>query len=226
LLLRLVRIFSAYFSGVNMSLYYKTVDNMGTEKHKKYLERIENIEDIGCFSLTELGHGSNVRGIETEARYDPKTKDIVINTPNEVAMKFWIGGAAKTSNITVVFAQLYDVEGTNQGVHAMIVPIRDSKHMPIPGITLGDCGKKAGLDGIDNGFLLFKNIHIPVENLLDRYSSLSEEGRFTSPFKSADTRFAVSLGSLSGGRIVLSQTSVRLQMLALTIAIRYATMRR
>ena len=60
--------------------------------------------DIGCFGLTELGHGSNVKGIDTTAHYDKETKEFIIHTPNDGAMKFWIGGAAKTSNMSVIFA--------------------------------------------------------------------------------------------------------------------------
>ena len=38
---------------------------------------------------TELGHGSNVRGIECEARWMPKTKEFVINSPTLTASK-WV----------------------------------------------------------------------------------------------------------------------------------------
>ena len=70
-------------------------------------------------------------------------------------MKFWIGGASKSSNTATIFAQLY-VEGKCYGPHAFLVPIRNKDtHMPLPGVTLGDCGKKEGLDGIDNGFIIF-----------------------------------------------------------------------
>ena len=54
--------------------------------------------------MTELGHGSNARGIQTTAHYDKKTKEFIINTPNDLAMKFWIGGASKTANMCSVFA--------------------------------------------------------------------------------------------------------------------------
>ena len=93
-------------------------------------------------------------------------------------MKFWIGGAAKTSNIYVIFAQLY-IKDQCYGPHAFIVPLRDrDSHMPLPGVTLGDCGKKIALDGIDNGFILFNHVRIPRDNLLNRFSNVSEEGEF------------------------------------------------
>ena len=58
--------------------------------------------------------------------------------------------------------------------------------MPLPGITLGDCGKKIGMEAIDNGFMIFNDIRIPRENLLNRLSNVSEEGKFETFIESAD----------------------------------------
>jgi len=89
---------------VNIGLYHKSLVYLGTDQHRNYVKNCEEFVDIGCFALTELSHGSNVRGIETTATYDKVTKEFVINTPRQEAMKFWIGGAAKTAHISVVFA--------------------------------------------------------------------------------------------------------------------------
>jgi acyl-CoA oxidase len=57
--------------------------------------------------------------------------------------------------MSVVFAQLI-VEDKNHGPHAFLVPLRDRQHhLPLPGIILGDCGKKIGKEGVDNGFIIF-----------------------------------------------------------------------
>lgn len=182
--------------------------------------------DRSCFALTELGHGSNVRGILTTATYDKDAKEFVLNSPCKEAMKFWIGGAGKTSNTSVVFAQLI-VNGEDHGPHAFIVPLRDRRsHMPLPGITIGDCGKKEGQDGIDNGFILFDNVRIPKENFLNRLSDISDDGVFSSPIKSADQRFGLSLGGLSTGRIILIQNMISSLASGLKIAIRFAALRK
>jgi acyl-CoA oxidase len=40
----------------------------------------------------------------TTAYYDKVTQEFIINTPCKEAMKFWIGGAGKTSNMSTIFA--------------------------------------------------------------------------------------------------------------------------
>lgn len=73
----------------------------------------------------------------------------------------------------------------------------------MPGIILGDCGKKEGLDGIDNGFMIFNNVRIPKENFLNRFSNITDDGKFVSEIENSDQRFGLSLGALSSGRILL-----------------------
>ena len=55
---------------------------LGTARHhKRYLDGIDSLEDVGCFGLTELGYGNNAVEMETTATYDQKTKEFVVNTP-------------------------------------------------------------------------------------------------------------------------------------------------
>ncbi|KAB2612558.1 acyl-coenzyme A oxidase 3 [Pyrus ussuriensis x Pyrus communis] len=67
----------------------------GTKRHHdKWLRNTENYAIMGCFAMSELGHGSNVRAIETVTTYDSNTGEFVISTPCESAQKYWIGAAA------------------------------------------------------------------------------------------------------------------------------------
>jgi acyl-CoA oxidase len=67
--------------------------------HEEYLPKLDDLTLPGCFGMTELGHGSNVMGIETTAVYDSVAEEFVLNTPNDEASKYWIGGAAQHGKV-------------------------------------------------------------------------------------------------------------------------------
>jgi acyl-CoA oxidase len=175
--------------------------------------------------MTETNHGSNVKGIETTATYDHPTKTIRINTPNEFARKEYIGNAAVHGQMATVFAKLM-IDDKDYGVSAFVVPLRDKKGKVLQGIKIKDCGRKMGLNGVDNGVIYFDHVIIPVENMLDRFASVSAEGKFESPIASDNRRFFTMLGTLVGGRIGIPRSGNAASKSGLTIAIRYGDKRR
>jgi hypothetical protein len=164
--------------GVQYSLWGGSVFNLGTEKHRrKYLEDIDRLRLPGCFAMTELKHGSNVAGLQTEAILDVRTDEWVVNTPDDGAIKWWIGNAAEDGKAATVFARLKvpspDGSGAldDHGVHAFVVPLRDEQGQLCGGVEIHDCGYKVGLNGIDNGAIRFTNVRVPRDNLLDRFAT-------------------------------------------------------
>jgi acyl-CoA oxidase len=207
--------------GVQFGLWGMSVYFLGTEKHhKKYLKDIGTLALPGCFAMTETGHGSNVKGIETTATYNHTKGTFTVNTPNEAAKKEYIGNAALHGRMATVFVKLI-VEGNDYGVGAIIVPLRDDTGKTLRGITIEDCGRKMGLNGVDNGKIHFNNVVVPKENLLDRFASVSPEGKFESPIASDNRRFFTMLGTLVGGRIGIPRSGLSASKSGLTIAIRY-----
>ena len=75
---------------------------------------------LGCYAQTELGHGSNVAGLETTATLDTATDEFVINTPTITATKYWPGDLGRFSTHAVVFARLR-ANGHDYGVQAFMV---------------------------------------------------------------------------------------------------------
>jgi acyl-CoA oxidase len=57
------------------------------EQQKEWLTKAYRMQIIGCYAQTELGHGSNVRGLETTATFDPSTNEFVMHTPTLTATK-------------------------------------------------------------------------------------------------------------------------------------------
>lgn len=49
---------------------------------------------------------------------------------------------------------------------------------PVPGVTIEDMGVKMGLNGIDNGRLIFDHVKIPRINMLNRLADVDENGNF------------------------------------------------
>ncbi|MCK6617966.1 MAG: acyl-CoA dehydrogenase family protein [Cyclobacteriaceae bacterium] len=211
--------------GVQFGLWGMSVYFLGTAKHhKKYLKDIGTLELPGCFAMTETGHGSNVRGVETTATYNHHNKTFTIHTPNEAAQKEYIGNAALHGHMATVFAKLI-VDGKDYGVNAFVVPLRDKQGNLLPGITIKDCGRKLGLNGVDNGVIRFTNVVIPKDEMLDRFAWVNEEGRFESPITSDNRRFFTMLGTLVGGRIGIPRSGNAASKAGLTIAIRYGDKR-
>ena len=212
-------------SGVQWGLFGAAVMHLGTEKHHlKFLPGIMSLETPGCFAMTETGHGSDVASIATTATYDETSGDFVLHTPHRGAWKDYIGNAALHGKAAVVFAQLI-VGGENHGVHALYVPLRDENGF-LPGIGGEDVGPKGGLNGIDHGRLHFTNVRVPRENLLDRYGSVDENGVYSSPIESRGRRFFTILGTLVQGRVSLVGAVSVASQLAMTIAVKYAVVRR
>lgn len=212
--------------GVQFGLFGGSILSLGTRRHhERYLRDVASLRLPGCYAMTEAGHGSNVRDIETTATYDAGTREFVIHTPNDDARKIWIGNAALHGRMATVFAQL-EVGGERHGVHAFLVPIRDEDGKPLPGIRIEDCGHKEGLNGIDNGQIWFDRVRIPRENLLDRFGQVSDDGVYSSPIPSDGRRFFTMLGTLVAGRISVAAASVSAAKTGLTIATRYANRRR
>ncbi len=211
--------------GVQFGLFGGSVQKLGTKKHHdQYLKDAGTTGLLGCFAMTETGHGSNVRGIRTTATYDCVTDKIVIHTPGKNDNKEYIGNALH-SKMATVFAQLI-VNGKNEGVHAILVPLRNDQHQVLDGIIVEDNGYKLGLNGVDNGKIWFNQVQVPRENLLDKYGSISVDGIYTSPIKNPNKRFFTMLGTLVGGRICVARGALGGAKMALAIAIKHALNRR
>src|SRR5689334_13537837 len=111
--------------GVQFGLFGGAILQLGTKPHHDaYLRDLVTGKLMGCFAMTETGHGSNVQALGTVAVYDPGAGEFVITTHGEQAGKDYIGNAARHARVAVLFAQL-ETLGEGRGVHAFVVPIRD-----------------------------------------------------------------------------------------------------
>jgi acyl-CoA oxidase len=212
-------------AGVQFGLFGGAILQLGTKRHHDaYLADLITGRLMGCFAMTETGHGSNVQALGTTATYDPATDEFVVTTPDEISGKDYIGSAAAHAHTAVVFAQL-EVAGESRGVHAFVVPIRESDRV-LPGVRVEDDGLKMGLNGVDNGRLWFDGVRVPRDSLLNRFADVTDDGRYESSIHNPDKRFFTMLGTLVQGRVCVGGAGINAAKVALVIATRYAVRRR
>ena len=213
-------------AGVQFGLFGGAILQLGTKRHHDaYLRPLVTGELLGCFAMTETGHGSNVQALGTVAAYDVATGEFVLTTHGEQARKDYIGNAARHARLAVVFAQL-ETGGEGRGVHAFVVPIRGESGAVLPGVRVEDDGLKLGLNGVDNGRLWFDGVRVPREALLNRFADVAPDGTYSSGIENPNRRFFTMLGTLVQGRVCVGGAGINAAKVALAIAVRYGARRR
>lgn len=181
---------------------------------------------IGCYAQTELGHGSNVQGLETTATYMPFSEEFELHSPTLTSTKWWPGGLGKCATHAIVYARLVTA-GKDHGVHAFLVPLRSLEdHRPLPGITVADVGTKFGNGGyntMDNGLLCFAHVRIPRDYLLAKYARVTKEGVYERP---AGVPRQLGYGAMVAVRRGIVVEAGYYLSRAVTIAVRYSAVRR
>ncbi|KAG6487504.1 hypothetical protein ZIOFF_056090 [Zingiber officinale] len=117
---------------------------------KKWLPLAYKMQIIGYYARTELGHGSNVQGLETTATFDPKTDEFVIHSPT------------LTSSFVVQLRSLDD--------HSPLLGIVVGDI----GMKFGN----GAYNTMDNGVLQFDHVCIPRNQMLVRVSQVTREGKY------------------------------------------------
>ena len=188
---------------------------------KKWLPLLETGYIFGAYAQTELGHGSDVQSLETEAVYDAKQKQFIIHSPNNGSLKWWPSELSNISSIAIVFAQTI-VNDKHVGVLPFIIQIRDFEtHKPLEGVEIGDIGPKLGYQAKENGYLRFVKMRIPLENMPSRFNEITPDGSF---IKKGNPKLLYS--SMMKSRTALLGMSAGYLGKAISIAIRYSFIRK
>eukprot|EP00041_Stephanoeca_diplocostata_P030742 m.938171 g.938171 ORF g.938171 m.938171 type:complete len:669 (-) comp23816_c0_seq4:379-2385(-) len=207
------------FLHFTMMLNY--IKNQGTEAQQKvWLERARNGDFIGAYAQSELGHGSNVRGIETIARFDPTTREYIIHSPTLTSLKWWPTGMYASTH-AIVFAQLI-IGDVNHGFHGFMVQLRRADGTLMPGIELGEIGPKLNSTSNNIGYCRFTHVHVPMDRLFSKYSRVTPNGEYVAAPK-ALSKFRYIAMMLARVSIIAAAYEKLAQ--AATIAIRYSAVR-
>ncbi|CAM1360301.1 acyl-CoA dehydrogenase family protein [Tenacibaculum xiamenense] len=160
-------------ASVQSSLVMWPIFNYGNEaQKKKYLPKLASGEWIGCFGLTEPNHGSNPGGMET--KYKDMGDHYLLN-----GAKMWISNSP-IANVAVVWAK--NEEGR---IHGLIV------ERGMEGFSTPETHNKWSLRASITGELIFDNVKVPKENLLEGKTGLG------APLQCLDSaRYGISWGAL------------------------------
>src|SRR5467141_4472376 len=139
---------------VQGALTIQAIDSFGSpEQQARWLPGLVSGELVGCFALTEHGHGSDPGGMETRARRDGD--HYVLN-----GSKCWIGNAS-IADVKVVWAK--DDDGKVGG----FIVEKDAL-----GFRAQDIEGKFSLRMSRTSECWFENCRIPAENRLPKASGL------------------------------------------------------
>ncbi|CAF3714613.1 unnamed protein product [Rotaria sordida] len=210
-----------FYVHTSMCLY--ALETMANEEQKRqFLPLAQSFRIITTYAQTELGHGTDLRRLETEAVFDCTTDSFVLNTPTLTSTKFWPGALGRSANYILLMAQLYTPNRDHScGLQMFLVQIRDlNTHEPLPGVEIGEISTRFAHAAGDNGYLRLNNLRIPRTQMLMKLAQVDEQGNF---HHRGDTRLLYS--AMIHMRIHLCYTfSVSLAQ-AITIAVRYSAVR-
>ncbi|KIW25048.1 uncharacterized protein PV07_10721 [Cladophialophora immunda] len=210
--------------GVNYRIFIRNLEaQMSPEQKAYWLPKAERFEISGCYAQTELGHGSNVRGIETTATFDPTTDEIVVHSPTLSSHKYWIGSLGVVATHALVIARLL-VRGRDLGNHVFLVQVRDlNTHALMPNVRIYEQGEKGmgTFASMDNGVMAFSHCRIPRANMLAGMVSLDADGTYHAAknSKHAYTSMVIIRGLMS------EELGIEVAK-AVVIALKYAQFRR
>ncbi|KAJ2940647.1 hypothetical protein O0L34_g14754 [Tuta absoluta] len=207
---------------LHFAMFIPTIIGQADENQKQYwLRRAYNMEIIGTYAQTELGHGTFIRGLETSATYDPKTEEFILHSPTLTAYKWWPGNLGHTVNYCVVMARLY-TQGKDCGIQPFMVQVRDEEtHMPLKGIKIGEIGAKLGYNTANNGFLGFENFRIPRDRMLMKNAQVLKDGTFK-----VSPNSKLTYGTMVFVRVMIVNGVANQLARVATIAVRYSAVRR
>ena len=183
----------------HVSLGTSPIYNFGTaEQKRKYLPALCSGEKLAAFGLTEPEAGSDAGGTKTRAVLDGGTY-----TVNGRKIYITNGSVCGTAVFTAVTTPGIGVNG----ISAFII------EKGTPGFSAGTREKKLGHRASDTVELLFENVKLPKENLLEK------DGKEGQGFKQF-------MKTLDGGRISIGAMSVGIAQASLDAALKYARERR
>lgn len=213
---------SANTFSLHFSMFKTYVETQSSDEQlRKWLSPTLAGHFNGGYAQTELGHGSNVRGLETIVTYDKASEEFIVHSPTLSSMKWWPTSLYACTH-AVVFGRLI-VDGKELGTHAFMVQLRGTDGRCMPGVEVGEIGPKLVADKVNIGYARFTYVRIPRFNMFAKQQQLLKDGTYVAaPPKLSKFKYI----SMMRVRSNLVQGAFARLGQAATIAIRYSCVRK
>ena len=143
--------------GAHSNLCVNQIKRNGTpEQRQKYLPKLISGEHIGALAMSEPGAGSDVISMQLKAQ--DKGDHYLLN-----GSKFWITNGPDADTL-VVYAKTEPELGA-RGVTAFLI------EKGMAGFSIAQKLDKLGMRGSHTGELVFRNVEVPLENMLGGLNS-------------------------------------------------------
>lgn len=195
-------------------------NNASAEQKKRWLGRVHEAKCWVAYAQTELGHGSNLRGLETMATFDRGTDEFIIHSPTLTSIKWWPSGMYACTH-GIVFAQLL-IDGKNHGVHAFWVQFRDDQGCLMPGVEVGEIGPKIHTSNTNIGYARFTQVRVARSNMFDKFQQVTREGTYVAPPRQLSKFGGITM--MNTRMLFIIQAALELGK-ATCIAVRYSCVR-
>ncbi|MED5303785.1 MAG: acyl-CoA dehydrogenase family protein [Candidatus Thermoplasmatota archaeon] len=192
--------FSVMFC-VHVGLCSATIAIHGNEQQKsKYLPMLAGGE-IGAYSLSEAGSGTDAAAMSCSAKLSEDGTHYILN-----GEKMWVSNGG-TAGIYVLFAK--DVDHPEFGVRSHGGTTAFIIEKDFPGFSVGKKEDKLGIRSSDTCSLVLKDCMVPIENVL----------------RAAGEGFPIAMNALDNSRIGIAAQALGIAQGAYETALNYAQQR-
>ncbi|CAI2387799.1 unnamed protein product [Moneuplotes crassus] len=163
---------------LNSNMFEALIRTLASKKqYSLYLQTLLSEDVDGFYAGTELGHGSDIYSIQTEAVVDPDSKILTVNTPSVTSIKLCTAGNILTASHVVFQARLVCGK-KDYGVHSFLARIRHPETKELfEGLEVGRSYHKLSIASQYASYLKFTDFKLPRDALLSRFITISSSGR-------------------------------------------------
>lgn len=202
-----------------------TYRNASPVQQETWAPEINSFSTVYAFAATEVGRGTDLRRIGTEAHYVHTNRSLMLVTPRGDAAKCWINNALHSAEFAMVLARLI-VNGTDEGHHWIRVPLRAAPgETPYSSVRIQRADPKGGIVANQTGIVSFVGHRVPVDHLMGGWARIDAEGHYQSDI-TRPQRYSRCLDTFLQERLFPATGAVHALRRAAAITLRYSMHRR